>query len=195
MYEDPMIPDASKRWVRDRHKIARRYFFGWFWLDFISCAVSAFDFVGLDKSVALDKSVLSVLRALRLIKLLRLMRLARLFRRWEKRLVFNYGTMALYKCVVYVLMTCHWCSCAWTLQTLFVSDLMATWRGVNGYCWHASDAVGFSSLAPPDPLADEDGIICSSPGETWMAGFYLMMMTITLIIKMMMINTGLAKLG
>ena len=116
VFEDESVTDASKRWVTDHGTICRHYLSGWFSIDFISCAVSGFDFMSLSSSpdasaVGLDPSLLQVLRALRLIKLLRLVRLTRLFRRWEKRLSFNYGNMALVKCVVYVLITCHWCAC------------------------------------------------------------------------------------
>ena len=179
VFEDESVTDASKRWVTDHGTICRHYLSGWFSIDFISCAVSGFDFMSLSSSpdasaVGLDPSLLQVLRALRLIKLLRLVRLTRLFRRWEKRLSFNYGNMALVKCVVYVLITCHWCACVWSLQTLFVPDLMDTWRGAAGYCWRAGDFDASSTVK-----ASQEGIVCSSPGETWMAGFYLMMMTIT----------------
>lgn len=181
VYEDMSIADASQRWVQDKRKIARHYLSGWFSIDFVSCLVSGFDFVEI-AGAEVDRSVLSMLRALRLIKLLRLVKLSRLFRRWEKRLSFNYGNMALIKCVIYVLLTCHWCACAWTLQTLFVPDLMTTWRGNGGYCWLEADVPDtWQVLQTGDGggPADENGIVCTSPGATWLAGFYLMMMTIT----------------
>ena len=165
VFEDESVPDASKRWVTDHGTICRHYLSGWFSIDFISCAVSGFDFMSLSSSpdasaVGLDPSLLQVLRALRLIKLLRLVRLTRLFRRWEKRLSFNYGNMALVKCVVYVLITCHWCACVWSLQTLFVPDLMDTWRGAAGYCWRVGDFDASSTVK-----ASQEGIVCSSQGR------------------------------
>ena len=176
-YEDTSVADVSERWVTNHSKITRHYLSGWFSIDFVSCAVSGFDFMGLgeeEQSADVNLQLFQVLRALRLIKLLRLMRLARLFRRWEKRLTFNYGTMALTKCVIYVLLTCHWCACVWSLQTLFAAKLMKTWRGSAGYCWEDGTQPADVMDAP-----DRNGIVCVSPGATWMGSFYLMMMTIT----------------
>ena len=172
VYEDEMIKDASLRWITDRRKITIHYLKGWFSVDLVSCAVSSFDFVGLgagDTISSGDRQLLQILRALRLIKLLRLVRLKRLFRRWEKRMSFNYGNFEIFKCVVYVLLCCHWCACIWTLQTVFVSDLMDSWRGSYGYC----------SLVPAEDESGGSEIVCASPGATWMASYYLMMMTIT----------------
>lgn len=171
VYEDESVADASERWVTDRGRIFWHYTTGWFSIDLVACAVSGFDFVGLGdvEMNEQDRMTFQVLRALRCIKLLRLLRLVRLFRRWERRLVFNYGTMALVRCVVYVLTTCHWCACVWTLQTLFVSDVMGTWRGEAGYCWR--DERLPLSISPP--------IVCATPLSTWTASFYFIMMTIT----------------
>jgi hypothetical protein len=75
-------------WVIRPWPIAINYLKGWFAIDLLSVAVSAFDFLtvtGDDGSTFEDFKILRVLRVLRLVKLVRLLRASRMLKRWETR--------------------------------------------------------------------------------------------------------------
>jgi hypothetical protein len=71
------------RWITDHRTLVRMYLRGWFFIDFVSIAVSLLDVV----SAARQESdfnrikLIRVVRGLRLIKLVRLLRTSRLVKR------------------------------------------------------------------------------------------------------------------
>ena len=115
-------------WVARPCAIARHYLTGWFPLDFVSVAVSGFDFVTLfsDSQEFSDLKILRVLRVLRLIKLARLLRASRILKRYETRMAINYGVLTLVSAVINVVVVSHWLACVWTLQVTMQDYLMQT---------------------------------------------------------------------
>ena len=108
----------GNRLVREHRKIVKHYLRGWFPLDLIS--LFPFGLLGqLARSSSLQTlQGIRVIRLLRLMKLTRLARLGRiatLFERWEMEIAVPYAKVALCKYLVTVLLTIHWCSCAWGL--------------------------------------------------------------------------------
>ena len=106
--------------------IVKRYVYsGWFYLDFMSISVSAFDYLALESvaqglkggtsgSLGAIKA-LRVLRALRLIKLLRLVRASRILKRWEVRVAINYALLEIATLIGKIMLSCHifaWCATA-----------------------------------------------------------------------------------
>jgi hypothetical protein len=92
----PIPTTEGTVWVTEPCAIWKHYLHSWFTLDFLSCAVSAIDFMG---SCGENNSlrVLRVLRALRLIKLMRLVRASRY--RAHQCLVFACSCVCLF-CVI-----------------------------------------------------------------------------------------------
>ena len=88
MYHRVDSIQGGLRWVGNRFEIAKNYISHWFFIDFFSVGVSAFDVISISsgdnaaaKETASRFKLLRVLRALRLIKLLRLARASRIFKR------------------------------------------------------------------------------------------------------------------
>lgn len=160
-------------WVSNRYDIAMHYLRGWFLLDVVSVGVSAFDVLSLVMGNAnLSKfKVLRVLRVMRLIKLARLVRASRIAQRWEAKLAINYGTLALYRCALNVLLMAHWLGCVWGLQAkiLFETEL-ETWIGAEELCWQS----GTNLHGDPE-------VMCKAPWETYSASVYWAVATITSI--------------
>jgi len=154
-----MYPEAPKsatdtiRWVHDPDNIARHYLKTWFGLDFMSIMVSAFDFIALQEFSYCDGKtsvvepgssnvsslkVLRVVRIARLIKLVRLVRSSRIMKRLESRMAINYGHLALFKCMVGLILAAHWFSCVWGLITTLGEDISGpyhkSWYVACGYC-------------------------------------------------------------
>jgi len=153
------------RWVHDPALIARHYLCGWFTLDFLSIAVSAFDVLALFGSEDLSQlKGLRVVRVLRLIKMVRLVRSSRIFKRWETRVAINYAVLSLVKSTLYVMLTAHWFACFWVMQAKFGDDASVTWLGVNDYC-----------------ETEDDVWHCVNPGDIYAASLYWSIMTITSI--------------
>ena len=161
------------RWHSDPVDIFKHYVYGWFWLDFLSIAVSAFDILPLfnqDADDVRDLRVLRVMRVLRLIKLVRLLRASRLFQRWETKIAINYSRLGLVKSLVYVVLLSHWFACIWGLQVA-LGEKEGSWVEFFEYCTY----VGNASEAL-------DGYDC--PGGSWSlysASVYWSVMTITSI--------------
>ena len=117
------------RWIHDPDAIAKNYAKTWFLPDFFSIMVSGFDFVTLnsmqicgpetealaaelaasptDGSDVSTLRVLRIIRVARLVKLVRLVRSSRIMKRFESRAAINYGHLALFKCLVGLIISAH----------------------------------------------------------------------------------------
>ena len=124
---------GAGQWVSDPGLIARHYLCsGWFYLDFFSIGVSAFDIFTPDDSGAARLRGFRAVRVLRLLKLVRLARGSRIFRRWETRLSINYALLSIANICVMLVFVCHVFACVWGLQASF--DPLGTWLGASGLC-------------------------------------------------------------
>ena len=118
------------RWIHDPDAIAKNYAKTWFLPDFFSIMVSGFDFVTLNSMQICSSSetealaaefaasptdgsdvstlrVLRIIRVARLVKLVRLVRSSRIMKRFESRAAINYGHLALFKCLVGLIISAH----------------------------------------------------------------------------------------
>lgn len=117
---EPKSATETVRWVHDPDKIAKKYLKSWFPIDALSICVSGFDFLSIDSITGTSSSddeeggnvstlrVLRIVRVARLIKLVRLVRSSRIMKRFESRTAINYGHLALFKCLVFLLVAGHW---------------------------------------------------------------------------------------
>ena len=179
--QQPKSVQDTVRWVHDHDKIARNYATSWFPIDLISILVSGFDIVPLllpDNTAVAEAAVaeagrrlseaaeeeggsigslkvLRIIRILRLVKLVRLVRSSRIMKRFESRMAINYGHLALFKCLVGLLIASHWYACIWGLIATFESESFdQTWYAAFGYCSFSPDDGGyieaFASANPGD---------------------------------------------
>ena len=118
------------RWIHDPDAIAKNYAKTWFFPDVFSIMVSGFDFVTLNSMQICSSSetealaaefaasptdgsdvstlrVLRIIRVARLVKLVRLVRSSRIMKRFESRAAINYGHLALFKCLVGLIISAH----------------------------------------------------------------------------------------
>ena len=124
----PQNPTDTVRWVHDQDHIARHYLTSWCFIDAFSIAVSGFDFMSLnsfqvcgEETQALAAAlaaeggdfdvgtftIFRVIRLARLVKLVRLVRSSRIMKRFESRTAINYGHLALFKCLVGLILVAH----------------------------------------------------------------------------------------
>jgi len=207
--QQPQSVQDTVRWVHDWDKIVKQYAKSWFPLDLISILVSGFDFVSLDHGRATGEvvgtgqdsgdvsslKVLRIIRILRLVKLVRLVRSSRIMKRFESRMAINYGHLALFKCLVGLLISSHWYACIWGLIATFEADnYNNTWYATFGYCWFTPDDGGYMEAyasANPDnatavelyssQVSSELQYTCAGPTERYIAALYWAIMTITSI--------------
>jgi len=216
----PQTPKSATdtiRWVHDQDQIALHYLRTWFSIDFLSIMVSGFDFVALDwwqvcgpATDALaaaellepaggdDISTLKVLRVVRvarLVKLVRLVRSSRIMKRFESRTAINYGHLALFKCLVGLLLAAHWFACLWGLITTFEDGKYEkSWYVVFGYCrFTPRDGGVIEGMLAADPtnstlqdaLGRQQGsdlhYSCDPAQDKYIAALYWAIMTITSI--------------
>ena len=99
MYPAHATSTYAAGWVSNPRRIAKNYLSTWFAVDFVSVAVSFFDFLAICFGAAdeceaakmatgtnlTNMRVLRALRALRLLKLARILRASRILKRWETR--------------------------------------------------------------------------------------------------------------
>ena len=195
----PTSPTDTVRWIHEPNKITKHYLKGWFTLDFVSIAISAIDYLTLDVFTGGEESDLSnmkifrVIRVARLVKLVRLVKSSRIMKRLESRMAINYGHLALFKCMVGIIIAAHWYACVWGLITGF-ETMDQTWYVNCGYCeFDPKDGgvVAAAALANPNnaslqeeytkQLEDEREYACQGPYERYMAALYWAIMTITSI--------------
>ena len=160
------------RWTSNQCLIAMHYLRTWFLIDFVSIAVSGFDYVGvLYKGSSIDVEnlrMLRVLRALRLIKLVKLLTGLKIIKRYEVKFAINYAALSLLKCMIGTLLLSHWFACIWGLQAEFASSKLDTWLAYTGdYC-------------VPDVNAT-NGLQCLPGMRLYVAALYWSTMTITSI--------------
>jgi len=205
--QQPKSVQDTVRWVHDHDKIVANYGKSWFPIDLISILVSGFDIVPLLLPVPEviegaaaedpgdDLKVLRMIRILRLVKLVRLVRSSRIMKRFESRMAVNYGHLALFKCLVGLLIASHWYACLWGLMTSFESESFdQTWYAAFGYCQfdppdgglteaYASANPGNSSAAAlyAKQYSSERNWTCVGPTEKYIAALYWAIMTITSI--------------
>lgn len=171
----------GNRLVREHRKIVTHYLLGWFPLDFIS--LFPFGLLGqLARSSSLEAlQGIRVIRLLRLMKLTRLARLGRiatLFERWEMEIAVPYAKVALCKYLLTVLLTIHWCSCAWGLAAetqLAESDDDDTGGDERTPAWTwlaALEAAKTNELSHPAMRFD-------TPSSKYLASLYFSLYTIT----------------
>mmetsp|Transcript_22010 Transcript_22010/g.39445 ORF Transcript_22010/g.39445 Transcript_22010/m.39445 type:complete len:654 (-) Transcript_22010:75-2036(-) len=102
--------------LETRHSmIIKHYLKGWFIIDFVS--ILPFDLLGLvSHNDTLERAkLLKIIRQFRLFKLLRAVKASRFFGRLEENLSIAYHTLHLIKCIVILIISCHWTACAWAL--------------------------------------------------------------------------------
>lgn len=103
------------------HKIVRRYLLTWCPLDLLS--IIPFDVFGRWAGASGSNGevrVIKIVRLLRLWKLARMVRAVRLLRRVQERMSVTYGTMALIKSFILLLLVVHWLACVWCGTLLLV---------------------------------------------------------------------------
>ena len=139
--------------ILDRRLIAYKYITGWFLFDAITVGLCAVDITptlrALDSSSSSqlqDLAILKTLRTLRLIKLVRLVRAERTFSRWQAQITLTYGTQTVVRCVVSLLIACHWAACIIALTASMHDDPSDTWMGPGLYDF-CRDGAGASSDA------------------------------------------------
>jgi len=139
--------------------------------------------------------VLRIIRVARLVKLVRLVRSSRIMKRFESRTAINYGHLALFKCMIGLLVAGHWYACIWGLITTFeAEEYNKCWYSEFGYCWFEPTDDGALQAAlnadPTNPtlIADfteqiklEKHYACVGASEKYVASLYWAIMTITSI--------------
>ncbi len=207
-----MYQDQEMGWVKDLRKIARRYLGSWFVIDLVSVGIAGLDIFTAVEETGSSSSLgrlelLRMFRVLRLVKLVRLARASKVLQRWQTSLNIDYATVALFRCVIGVLLTTHWSACVWALQVTFTDKpLWNTWMGDDGYCVPAVLALpNASDVAPaawrdaqrfadtaygqdlstwvegPSTFASADPWLCVPPMHMYSAAVYWAVMTITSI--------------
>eukprot|EP00908_Phaeocystis_cordata_P025504 Transcript_7956.p1 GENE.Transcript_7956~~Transcript_7956.p1 ORF type:complete len:680 (-),score=124.39 Transcript_7956:256-2295(-) len=151
---------AGTVWEYRLRYTATNYLRGWFLIDLLSIAPSAFDIAPFlrdrgSESEAEDSTstlrVGRVVRTTRLIKLVRLLRSSRLIKRWRTRVSATFATLTLYKLSIVLIIMTHWIACILRLQTVLSKDgESATWLGAFGWC--TLDSEGKDDCASPDQL-------------------------------------------
>lgn len=133
-YED----DLDGAIIQDRIKIAHRYFYSWFWIDFFST-------VPIDRiAFAIMGSSSNGTRSLKLIRTLRLFRLAKLVRLFKlkrvtaiiRQLEINPGVLSLGNLMVKIFFVAHLLGCFWGLCHLNGEDGSNTWAVNFGSAEH-----------------------------------------------------------
>jgi hypothetical protein len=189
MYPTNAATLEGAKWEDDRLKIAKAYLSSWFALDFVSSAVSAFDFIavgqgsydgGVSQIANISKfKMLRFVRLFRLVKIARLLRASRILKRWETRVAINYGVLQIAKVGFLTIALAHWSACMWSLQTVLLSDLKDTWVSSYDYC------VTFDGRLPNTTYVNAPsgvpGWVCLEPGYIYSASIYWATMTITSI--------------
>ena len=165
-------------WVTDPVRIMRHYLGTWFFIDFISIAVSAFDFMAVcfdteancaAKKATLEDEVLTfrvlrTLRALRLLKLFRVLRASRIFQRWETSVSINYAQLEMVLAVTATFFCCHWFACIWGLQATLHDTYLTTWLGDLGYCVQATEP---TATHPMLQITDVGGVASVNVACVW----------------------------
>jgi len=204
----PKSATETIRWVHDPDKIAKQYLKTWFPIDALSILVSGFDFLSLDSISGASSSdaedeggnvstlrVLRIVRVARLIKLVRLVRSSRIMKRFESRTAINYGHLALFKCLVFLLVAGHWYACIWGLMTTFeAEEYNKCWYVEFGYCvftpldggllerqLNADPSNATLSAAYASQMSLQKHYTCVDPTARYVASLYWAIMTITSI--------------
>lgn len=109
-------------WIRNRAQIRKRYFKGWFTIDFLS--IFPFDTMGLVlQSPDIQKlKVIRIVRLMRLLKLVRMLRASRIMKRWENRTSMSYASQGLCKFTLLLTVSAHWMGCLWGLVGRLLSN-------------------------------------------------------------------------
>lgn len=164
----PSQRDPSKLETR-RSVIVRSYLRGWFMLDALSLASSAFDIVPIVLGSADGtKSPLTsfrVIRILRLMKLIRLLRASKRLKDWSVQFAVSRALLTIVAALSQVIYLIHLVACIFKLLTVIPDSPLETWLATYGYC------------TPLD--GKEDDYECSSAGYIylqtiwWSAGIIL----------------------
>jgi len=204
---EPKSATETVRWVHDPDKIAKKYLKSWFPIDALSICVSGFDFLSIDSITGTSSSddeeggnvstlrVLRIVRVARLIKLVRLVRSSRIMKRFESRTAINYGHLALFKCLVFLLVAGHWYACIWGLMTTFeAEEYNKCWYVEFGYCvFTPKDGGLLERQLNADPsnatlieaytsqISLQKHYTCTDPTARYVASLYWAIMTITSI--------------
>lgn len=126
---------VTPRWTKLGHsfetrhrKVAKHYLVTWFPLDLLS--IIPFDVFGRwagASGSSVKVRLIKIVRLLRLWKLARMVRAVRLFRRVQERMSVTYGTMALLKSFILLLLVLHWLACVWCGTLLLVDPEVPRW--------------------------------------------------------------------
>ena len=139
--------DLETRWGY----IVRSYLRGWFILDFVSLAASAFDIIPVFSHVERNSnervtSIMTsfrIVRILRLIKLVRLLRASRRLKDWLTKVPTPRATLTILILLVRCFFVSHWFACILGLITQFEQTPLTTWYATHGFC---------------EPIVDEENI-------------------------------------
>lgn len=129
----PKRTDYGYALESDHKKIVRAYVKSWFIIDLMS--IVPFDLVGLlSRSDGLQQmKVVKVIRLMRLLKLVRMLKASRLFRRFEVRMSITYGTFALLKFFMILVLITHWLANLWALTLVLVDESDNIPRWIDGF--------------------------------------------------------------
>jgi len=119
-------PRGDEWEVRIR-KIIVHYCSTWFVLDFVT--LIPFELLAMQMGDAAfeELTMIKVIRVLRLLKLTRLARSSRLAQRLEAPISLPYQHLALLRCVLVLVLVCHWLASLWAATIGLVPDGTPTW--------------------------------------------------------------------
>lgn len=107
--------------------IILHYLRTWFFLDFITLIPFELLTLGSGSGAFEELTFIKVIRVLRLLKLTRLMRSSRLAQRLEAPISLPYQHLALMRCVLVLILVCHWFAALWAMTIDLVPDGTPTW--------------------------------------------------------------------
>jgi len=199
MYPTSLANPDGSRWEDDPRTIAYNYLTGWFAIDVVSIATSAFDVYALavvpamaaDGASATSSTdeetrallsrlkILRTIRVLRLVKVVRLLKTSRMLKRWETKVSINYGVVAITRVGFFTICLAHWSASLWTLQAILTQGELDNWLSAYGYCVQAVDMLPNRTYVPsPSGLPEW---VCQPPVNLYAAAIYYATATLTSI--------------
>ena len=161
--------DPTGEWEPRLPHLAWMYLKGWFAIDVVGVASSAFDVIplvtgsasatpmtaSLQPDAKSPLSSLRIVRALRLIKLVRLLGASRQLKYWQVRMGTPRATYTIVSTFCEVVVISHYCACVLGLMTIFSESQLDTWLATHGYCTPLPDVAGLEAE-------------CVGPGEIYL---------------------------
>ena len=156
--------------------VCGHYLRGWFIIDVLSVAPSAFDILPLVQGDSDDGGmenfkVMRNIRTLRLIKLLRIVRGSRVLKRWETRISMPYATITLTQLMLMVVYAVHIVACVLGIISDFSTPKpkLDSWQGYFGWCGAGEEVPdGYTyAVLLYDETTDEP-FTCVQPIHMWL---------------------------